>query len=313
MLFCAVPTTSSTLLFASLLSRRWGGDCVILISMKESSYEIGTDEVAVKLGLSPRSVRRLGEKGILEGRVETTSVGKQWFFSRESVESLAKAYEVKRQKEERHRTAKDAFNFSNVHGQPKSTEDTSEVSRTPPMSDEKRVKGLEDLLKQEQLEHAQTRGKLESKEADLLEVSKQASRLEGEKEAYGKYADEMRKHQKELMETLRDTLRLAQPSATDSVGHVVEDNRGRVGSAEITSEVASEPKQYSQGGEVVEAVHYTTPHQPSQNRRDEDFTSEEGISSSSMPEPRTEENFEEGETPPPQDYNEGEVVNTTYG
>ena len=42
--------------------------------MKESSYEIGTDEVAVKLGLSSRSVRRLGEKGILEGQVEITAM-----------------------------------------------------------------------------------------------------------------------------------------------------------------------------------------------------------------------------------------------
>ena len=165
--------------------------------MEESPYEIGTDEVAVKLGLSSRSVRRLGEKGILEGRVEITSVGKQWFFVGESVESLAKAYEVKRQKEERHRTARDTF--TNVLGQPKPTEDTTEASRIPPMPDEKRVEGLEDLLKQEQSAHAQTRGKLESKEADLLEVSKQASRLEGEKEAYEKYAGEMRKHQKELM------------------------------------------------------------------------------------------------------------------
>ena len=94
--------------------------------MKESTYEIGTDEVAIKLGLSPRSVRRLGEKNILEGRVEITATGKQWFFSRESVGSLIKVYEAKREKEERHRTAKDTF--INVPGQPRTSEDTSEAS-----------------------------------------------------------------------------------------------------------------------------------------------------------------------------------------
>ena len=71
----------------------------------------------MKLGLSPRSVRRLGEKGILKGKVEITSIGKQWFFSRESVESLVSSYEAKRQKEQRHRTAKDAF--AGVSGQPR--------------------------------------------------------------------------------------------------------------------------------------------------------------------------------------------------
>ncbi len=129
--------------------------------MEESHYEIGTDEAAVKLGLSPRSVRRLGEGKILEGKLEKTSTGKQWFFKTESVESLVEAREAKRQKEERHRTARDTF--GNVPGQPKPTEDTAEVSRTSPMSDEKRVEVLENLLEQEQTAHQQTREKLEGK------------------------------------------------------------------------------------------------------------------------------------------------------
>ena len=166
-------------------------------SMKESSYEIGTDEVAVKLGLSPRSVRRLGEKNILEGRVEITSVGKQWFFSRESVESLVSSYEAKRQKEERHRTAKDAF--AGVLGQPRTTEDTSEASRPPPLSDEKRVEFLQGLLEQERKEHTETKEKLENKSAQLLEKAEVAARLEGEKMGFEKYVERLEIQQKQLM------------------------------------------------------------------------------------------------------------------
>ena len=177
-----------------------------MISMEESHYEIGTDEAAVKLGLSPRSVRRLGESKILEGRIEKTSTGKQWFFKAESVESLAKARDEKRQKEERHRTAKDAF--GDVSGQPELTGDKTDAVRTPPMSDEKRVEALEDLLKQEQKAHEETRekfeDKLESKQAELLEASKEASELKGEKKAYEAYAAEMRKHQKEVVEILKN-------------------------------------------------------------------------------------------------------------
>jgi len=284
-------------------------------SMKEFPYEIGTDEVAIKLGLSPRSVRRLGEKNILEGRVEITSVGKQWFFSRESVESLVSSYEAKRQKEERHRTAKDAF--TGVPGQPRTTEDTSEASRPPPLSDEKRVQALEDLLEQEQTAHAQTREKLEvkleSKEKDLLETSKQAAKLEGEKEAYSKYADEMKKHQMELMGMLQEALKLAQPSTTDSVGHETEDNRGQLRPAEVESEVMSERKPEPRVGEVVGASHHPAPPQSSQNERGEDFPPEEENSPSSMSESHREENFGVGEgVPPPQDYGEDEgVVPTT--
>ena len=68
-------------------------------------------------------------------------------------------------------------------------------------------------------------------------------------------------------------------------------------------------------GEVVGASYHSTPHQPPQNGRDEDFAQEEGIPASSMSESHTEENFGAGEgTPPPQDYGEdGEVINTTSG
>lgn len=270
-----------------------------MISMKESPYEVGTDEVAAKLGLSSRSVRRLGEKGILEGKVETTSVGKQWFFSGESVESLIKAYEVKRQKEERHRTARDTF--GNVPGQPQPTEDTTEVVRTPPLSDEKRVDALEDLLEKEQAAHSQTRGKLEKKEADLLEASNKAARLEGEKEAYEKYAGEMREYQQRLMGMLRETLRLQQPSTTDNLGHDAKDNRSRPRTAQVVSEVVSEPKQHLPDDEPEEAIHLTTSPQSPQIERHEDLETEVVNSPSS----------EEG-TPPAQNYGEDKgVINTT--
>ena len=281
-----------------------------MILMKESPYEIGTDEVAAKLGLSPRSVRRLGEKNILEGRVEITSTGKQWFFSRESVGSLIKIYEAKREKEERHRTAKDAF--TDVLGQPRTTEDTTEAIRPPPLSDEKRVEFLQGLLEQERKEHAETKEKLENKSAQLLEKVEVAARLEGEKMGFEKYVERLEIQQKQLMAMLQNTLQLKQPRAEDNNGHETEDNRGRPRPAEVTSEVVSEQKIDSEVGGVAKVVSYTTPPQSSQNERGEDFTPEEGNPPSSMSEPHTEENFGGEETPPPQDYAEGEgVINTT--
>ena len=281
-----------------------------MILMKESPYEIGTDEVAVKLGLSPRSVRRLGEKNILEGRVEITSTGKQWFFSRESVESLVSSYEAKRQKEERHRTAKDAF--TDVPGQPRTTEDTTEASRPPLLSDEKRVEFLQELLEQERKEHTETKEKLENKSAQLLEKVEVAARLEGEKMGFEKYVERLEVQQKQLMAMLQNTLQLKQPRAEDNNGHETEDNRGRPRPAEVTSEVVSEQKIDSEVGGVAKVVSYTTPPQSSQNERGEDFTPEEGNPPSSMSEPHTEENFGGEETLPPQDYAEGEgVINTT--
>jgi len=281
-----------------------------MILMKESPYEIGTDEVAAKLGLSPRSVRRLGEKNILEGRVEITSTGKQWFFSRESVGSLIKIYEAKREKEERHRTAKDAF--TDVPGQPRTTEDTTEASRPPLLSDEKRVEFLQGLLEQERKEHTETKEKLENKSAQLLEKVEVAARLEGEKMGFEKYVERLEIQQKQLMAMLQNTLQLKQPRAEDNNGHETEDNRGRPRPAEVTSEVVSEQKIDSEVGGVAKVVSYTTPPQSSQNERGEDFTQEEGNPPSSMSESHTEENFGGEETPPPQDYAEGEgVINTT--
>jgi len=281
-----------------------------MILMKESSYEIGTDEVAVKLGLSPRSVRRLGEKNILEGRVEITSVGKQWFFSRESVESLVSSYEAKRQKEERHRTAKDAF--TDVPGQPRMTEDTSEASRPPPLSDEKRVEFLQGLLERERKEHTETKEKLENKSVQLLEKVEVAARLEGEKMGFEKYVERLEIQQKQLMVMLQNTLQLKQPRAEDNNGHETEDNRGRPQPAEVTSEVVSEQKLESEVGGVAKVVSHTTPPQSSQNEQGEDFTPEEENPPSSMPESHTEENFGEEGTPPPQDYGGGGgVINTT--
>jgi len=283
-----------------------------MILMKESPYEIGTDEVAAKLGLSPRSVRRLGEKNILEGRVEITSTGKQWFFSRESVGSLIKIYEAKREKEERHRTAKDAF--TDVPGQPRTTEDTTEASRPPLLSDEKRVEFLQGLLEQERKEHAETKEKLENKSAQLLEKVEVAARLEGEKMGFEKYVERLEIQQKQLMAMLQNTLQLKQPRAEDNNGHETEDNRGRPRPTEVTSEVVSEQKSEPEVAEVVGASHHTTPPQSPQNERGEDFTPEEGNPSSSESEPHTEENFGAGEgTPPTQDHGEGEeVVPTTY-
>ncbi len=281
-----------------------------MILMKESPYEIGTDEVAVKLGLSPRSVRRLGEKNILEGRVEITSTGKQWFFSRESVGSLIKIYEAKREKEERHRTAKDAF--TDVPGQPRTTEDTSEASRPPPLSDEKRVEFLQGLLEQERKEHTETKEKLENKSAQLLEKVEVAARLEGEKMGFEKYVERLEIQQKQLMAMLQNTLQLKQPRAEDNNGHETEDNRGRPRPAEVTSEVVSEQKSKPEVVEVVGASHHTTPSQSPQTDHHETFMSNEENSPPSMSESHTGQIFEEGETPPPQNYGEDEgVVPTT--
>ena len=282
-----------------------------MILMKESPYEIGTDEVAAKLGLSPRSVRRLGEKNILEGRVEITSTGKQWFFSRESVGSLIKIYEAKREKEERHRTAKDAF--TGVPGQPRMTEDTTEASRPPLLSDEKRVEFLQGLLEQERKEHTETKEKLENKSAQLLEKVEVAARLEGEKMGFEKYVERLEIQQKQLMAMLQNTLQLKQPRAEDNNGHETEDNRRRPRPAEVTSEVVSEQKLESEVGGVAKVVSHTTPPQSPQNEQGEDFTSDEVVSPPSMSKSHTEENFGAGEgTPPPQDYGEdGEVINIT--
>ena len=145
--------------------------------MTESLYEIGTDEAAAKLGLSSRSVRRLGEKGILEGKVEITSIGKQWFLKKERLDSLVAAREEKLRKEERHRVAQDALGHDPI--QPRKAEDTTEPVPTRPMSDEKRVDFLEELIKKEREEHTQTKEKLERKETLLLEKAEAAARLQG--------------------------------------------------------------------------------------------------------------------------------------
>jgi len=95
------------------------------------------------------------------------------------------------------------------------------------------------------------------------------------------------------------------------------DSKGGAGEAEEVKEQEGVPEQKPEPevGEVVGASYPPTPHQPSQNGQDEDFTPEEGIPPSSISEPHTEENFGVGEgTPPPQDYGEdGEVINTTFG
>ena len=194
-----------------------------MILMEKSEFEIGTDEAAAKLGLSPRSVRRLGEKRILEGRIEITSVGKQWFFKTESVESLVKAREAKLVKEERHRIAQDTLGHG--RGQPRTSEDIAEAVRTPPMTDEKRVEFLERMLEEEREEHAETKAKLEKKEDSLLEESRKAARLEGEKEAYEKYAQRLEEQTQQLMGMLEKTLKLQQPRTEDNFGHESSDDR----------------------------------------------------------------------------------------
>lgn len=201
--------------------------------MEKSEFEIGTDETAVKLGLSPRSVRRLGEKGILEGKIEITSVGKQWFFKTESVESLVKAREAKLAKEERHRTAQDTLGHD--RGRPQTTEVMTEAVRTPPMSDEKRVDFLERMLKEEREGHSETKEKLEQKEASLLEETRKASRLEGEKMGFEKYAQRLETQTQQLMGMLKETLKLKQPEAEDNFGHESSDDRRQRRTTEVVS------------------------------------------------------------------------------
>lgn len=215
--------------------------------MTESLYEIGTDEAAAKLGLSSRSVRRLGEKGILEGKVEVTSVGKQWFFKKESLDSLIAAREEKLRKEERHRVAQDTLGHD--RRQPRTTEDMTEPVPTRPMIDEKRVDFLEKLIEKEREEHAQTKGKLEQKETLLLEKAEAAARLQGREEGYEKLIE----GQREVIGMLRDTvLKLQQPSASDNMGRSTEDNRGRLRITEDMTNHVSEAKNIVQGNDGVE-------------------------------------------------------------
>lgn len=241
--------------------------------MEKSPYEIGTDEAAAKLGLSPRSVRRLGEKGILTGRVEITSVGKQWFFKTESVESLIRAREEKLKREERNRIAKGTI--GHVPGHPRTSEDIPGHDRSRPMSDEKRVEFLEKLLEQERGEHAKTKEKLEQKETLLLQKAEAAARLEGEKIGYERYASRLEQQQRQLMTLFRDTvLKLESKSTSDipsaTVGHETKDNPGRVRTSPVVTEGATENVPEPEAGESE----LYTPSQSPQNDARDDFSSD---------------------------------------
>jgi len=170
--------------------------------------------------------------------------GKQWFFSKESLESLIKAYEAKRQKEERHQIAQDTLGHD--RGRPRTTADMAEPDRTPPLPDEKRAEALQDLLKEEKAAHAKTRQeleqKLEQKQNLVLEKTEAAARLEGEKEAYEKYITQLRTDRQEIIGMLRDAvLKLQPPPTSNNIGHGTADDRGQPRSSEDMAEAPSAP------------------------------------------------------------------------
>jgi len=144
--------------------------------------------------------------------------------------------EEKLRKEERHRVAQDALGHD--PSQPRTAEDTTEPVPTRPMSDEKRVDFLEELIKKEREEHTQTKEKLERKETLLLEKAEAAARLQGREEGYEKLIE----GQQEVIGMLRDTvLKLQQPSASDNMGRSTEDDRGRLRITEDVTNPVSEP------------------------------------------------------------------------
>ena len=219
--------------------------------MEKEEYKIGTEEAGFKLGVSSRSVRRLAQQGALDGSLQTTSKGKQWFFTEASLESLIEARKERSENQKRHQAVKDTIGQNNgqlqksedSRGQPETTEDTSELDPPLPMPDEKRVKLFEKLLEKEQNKHAETRGKLEKKEAELLAEAKTASRLEGEKIGYEKMETQYR----QLVAMFRDTmLKLQSPSAGDIFGQKSEDNRGQPETTEDTSEPRPKSKRKKQ-------------------------------------------------------------------
>ena len=106
-----------------------------LMKNDDSPYNIGTDEAAVKLGLTTRSVRRLARQRVLDGHLETTSLGRQWFFSEVSIKSLIEAREEKRRKEKRHQATQETLGRTTSDmsedspGQPRTTKGMSKVVR----------------------------------------------------------------------------------------------------------------------------------------------------------------------------------------
>lgn len=203
--------------------------------MQKQTYTVGTEEAALKLGLSPRQVRRLGAQGILEGKKQATSTGHRWFFDARNVDLYAERLRERREREDRRRTAKDVL--AEDRGSPRKSEDASADGPGRPTVASGEVDRLSNDLTAERSEHKDTRGKLDQALADLRAKSEDAARLAAEKSAAETIARDRKQIITELMEGF-SKMRLL--SGTDAYGHVPEDVPGQPRKLPVMSEDASD-------------------------------------------------------------------------
>ena len=231
--------------------------------MEELTYELGTDEVAARLGLSPRHVRRLGQASILKGKIQTTQNGKQWFFNEEDVEAFRRAREQLIAKAERHQLARESYGHvtEDVRGQPRSSEDMSGEGRSPSMDDVTRVTLAEKMLAEERAEHAKTKEKVDSLQGQLLDESKKSARLEGEKEGFQAGYQKVIDEQQKFIGMLAERLKLRMPSTSDDSGHVTEDvpGRPRTPGHVVSEPYMSDPAQPLDEPEEADEIAYKEP------------------------------------------------------
>jgi hypothetical protein len=229
---------------------------------EELTYTLSTDEVAARLSLSPRHVRRMGLAGILKGEVQNTSKGKQWFFNEEDVETLRVIRERIAEKEARQQIAKDTFGHTSSadRGRPQTAEDmslsehpTSKSLRRPQTAEDMsvgnraleaadlaRVAFIEKTLSDEREEHAKTKTKLGTTQQQLLDQAQRAARLEGEKEGFQAGYQKVIDEQTKFIGMLAEKLKLQFPSSPDTLGHATGGDPRRPGTRRDMSEETSE-------------------------------------------------------------------------
>ena len=182
--------------------------------MDREEYKITTKEASIRLGVTTRTVTRYPKEGLLVGKLQRTLVGKEWFFTEDSLESLIKTRKEQRGKKKRLQTTKDTLSQNDSQLQkPKDVQRQPEPTKVMFESNEKRSEPYKKLFEKEQGEHAKTREKLENKGTELLEYAERASRLEGEK-----IGDEkLRIEQSRIIKMLTDKmLKIQSPSSKDA-------------------------------------------------------------------------------------------------
>ena len=209
--------------------------------MDKEEYKITTKEASKRLGVTIRTVTRYPKQRKLDGNLQRTSVGKEWFFTEDSLESLIKTRE---EQKKRLQIAKDTLSQNDGQLQkPKDVQGQRESTKVVSEPDEKWVGLYKKLFEDEQGEHAKTRGKLEKQGTELLEYAERASRLEGEKIGYEK----MRLEQSRTITMLTDKmLKLQSPSSKDIFSQKPKDVQGQREPTLVVSKVRPKFKRKKQ-------------------------------------------------------------------